>query len=93
VRLAPGIPRALFSKRAERHWQNSRETSGEIVKLCLGVTAKSEADEAIHSYFPCCGIDCFASFAMTALKLKRVSTSPRLRGAVRKQAPLLRGRS
>jgi hypothetical protein len=34
VRLAPGIPRALFSKRAERHWQNSRETRGEIAKLC-----------------------------------------------------------
>jgi hypothetical protein len=34
VRLAPGIPHALFSEKGGRCWQNSRETRGEIAKLC-----------------------------------------------------------
>jgi hypothetical protein len=38
VRLAPGIPHALFSERAENCWQTSRETSGEIAKLCRQTT-------------------------------------------------------
>jgi hypothetical protein len=35
VRLAPGIPHALFSERAEHCWQNSRETRGEIAEVYL----------------------------------------------------------
>jgi hypothetical protein len=31
---APGIPCALCFQKAERCWQNSRETRGEIAKLC-----------------------------------------------------------
>jgi hypothetical protein len=33
---------------------------GEITKLCPGVIARSASDEAIHSYFLCCRMDCFA---------------------------------
>jgi hypothetical protein len=34
VRLAPGIPPALFFERAERCWQHSRDMRGEIADAC-----------------------------------------------------------
>jgi hypothetical protein len=52
-------------KRAERAGQNSRETGSEIAKLRPAVIARSESDEAIHSYLARRSMDCFASLAMT----------------------------
>jgi hypothetical protein len=61
-------------ERAERAWQDSRKTCGEIAELYLAVIAcdKREAfaqgseatKQSILSL--CCSMDCFASLAMTA---------------------------
>jgi hypothetical protein len=47
--MAPGIPHALFSKRAERYWQNSREMRSEIAEVCLMDT---QARKALTRHHP-----------------------------------------
>jgi hypothetical protein len=65
---APSVRHSLrprFSGAGPRQ-QTSRETSGEIAKLCPGVIARSEATK--QSILSLLGeMDCFASLAMTVL--------------------------
>jgi hypothetical protein len=83
VRLAPGIPHALWLEGGKL-----------LVKLALNKRRDREAvfwrhcerSEAIHSYFLCCGLDCFAEpvigprfartrwLAMTVLKPEHTPT-------------------
>src|SRR6266446_3502750 len=55
VHCAPGIPCALYSQRGETILQTSGASRREIAESCFGnwgnVIARSESDEAIHSYF------------------------------------------
>jgi len=46
----PGIPCALLLEGNGDFWQGSGETSREIADTCLHVIARSESDEAIHSF-------------------------------------------
>jgi hypothetical protein len=50
-------------KRAKRAGQTSRETRGEIAKLCFFVVIASEAKQSIAQQER--KLDCFASLAMT----------------------------
>jgi hypothetical protein len=45
---------------------NTRETSGEIAKLCSGVIARSASDEAIHT----CSADAWIASLALAMPLK-----------------------
>jgi hypothetical protein len=55
VRLASGIPHALFSERAKPGWQTLRETRGKNADLYFIVIARSDGDEAIQ--LSLCGQD------------------------------------
>jgi hypothetical protein len=49
ARWAPGIPCALCLQRAECEKQNSRESRGEITKMCLNVIASAAKQSTLTS--------------------------------------------
>jgi len=55
------------------------------------VIARSESDEAIHSFFGVAGMDCFAELAMTRTGLAAYSGSRVGKGALAPCPPSLRG--
>jgi len=57
---APGIPCALWSRGQGILWQTSGASRRENAKVYSDVIARSDSDEAIHSYFARGHMDCFA---------------------------------
>jgi hypothetical protein len=68
VQRAPGIPHALCFQ-GGRLTHSSGASRREIAELCLHVFARSDSDEAIHSFFPVARWIASLALAMTVTGL------------------------